>query len=441
MAPVPTFFFSYTHEDASGNYLRQFFEDLERRVAQFSGIKLDQRKLGTLDARAIEMAENWNAVLGRAVSSDNTLVAIITPVYVDSSPECGRELAMFLLRSPQLGIDQNGRLTGAENILLIRWLREEAYADNTKKDGRLPSFLGLIQHTPADPGGDPETTNAIERYKRKGMEKCVNNEPAYGELLDLFALRIRDLQELSPAKQYSFSTAPDAFKYDWAKHFSSAGVAPTVPATVPAPPETIAPRPLGSMVLFYLTNRQFAADPNPVDFADGLIAEAVSGAATLADPALAALLRDVRAAAIAEGFNVYHAVSNPVIPTVGQPLIDRLATLSAASVPTALMIDPAIWPAPEGVGSPIDQVVQSDRWNGFVVLPAFGSPPRNVDELMASRALPRRLVWLPDLPELRVNALRRAFLDMRGRTLQTSPHAESGSASVPSLKAVPAEKS
>jgi hypothetical protein len=33
MAPVPTFFFSYAHEDPSGGYLRQFFEDLEKRLA------------------------------------------------------------------------------------------------------------------------------------------------------------------------------------------------------------------------------------------------------------------------------------------------------------------------------------------------------------------------------------------------------------------------
>jgi hypothetical protein len=33
IAPVPTFFFSYAHEDASGGYLRQFFEDLEKRLA------------------------------------------------------------------------------------------------------------------------------------------------------------------------------------------------------------------------------------------------------------------------------------------------------------------------------------------------------------------------------------------------------------------------
>jgi hypothetical protein len=348
---------------------------------------------------------------------------------------------MFLLRSPQLGIDQNGRLTGAENILPIRWLREEAYADNTKKDGRIPSFLGLIQHTPADPGGDPEQTQAIERYRRRGMAGCVSNLPAYSDLLDLLALRIRDMQPLSPSNQYTFATAPNAFKYDWIQHFSSTGVVATVPALAPTPIETIAPRPLASIVLFYLTNRAFAPDPTPVDFADGLIAQTLAGATTPMDPALAALLTDVHAAAVAEGFNAYHAVSNPVIPVNPQPLIDRLATLSAASVPTALMIDPAIWPATrDNLGPVIEQLIQSDKWSGFVLLPAFGAAKGNVDELTAALDISRRLVWLPDLPELRVNTLRGSFLDMRGRSLQMSPHADPGSAAVPSLKAVRSEK-
>jgi len=59
---------SYAQGDSSGGYLRQFFEDLEKRLAQFSGIKLDQRKLGTLDARTIEQGENWDAVLSRSLT-------------------------------------------------------------------------------------------------------------------------------------------------------------------------------------------------------------------------------------------------------------------------------------------------------------------------------------------------------------------------------------
>lgn len=441
MPPVPTFFFSYAHEDASGGFLRTFFEDLEKRLAQFSGIKLEQRKLGTLDQRVIEQGDNWNEVLSRSVGTDNTLVAIITPVYVASSPDCGKELAIFLLRSLHLGIDQNGRLTGAENILLIRWLPEEAYADNTKKDGRIPTFLGLIQHTPADPGGDSERTQAIERYKRKGMEGCVGNYPAYRDLLSLIAARIRGLQDLSPISQYSLATAPDAFKYDWSKHFASAGVAPTVPSIAPTPPETIEPRPLSSMVLFYIIKDQFVLDPNRVDFADGLVAVATPSAPGANDSRLAALLGDVHAAAVTERFNAYHAVSNPVIPSLAQPLIDRLASLSAASVPAALMVDPAIWPAGrENVGAIIEQVIQSDKWNGFVLLPAFGAATRNVDELMAAMGIPRRLVWLPDLSDLRVNALRRSFIEMRGRSMQMTPHADPASAAVPSLKAVRSEK-
>jgi len=63
------------------------------------------------------------------------------------------------------------------------------------------------------------------------------------------------------------------------------------------------------------------------------------------------------------------------------------------------MIDPAIWPATrDNLGPVIEQLIQSDKWSGFVLLPAFGAAKGNVDELTAALNISRRLVWLPDLP-------------------------------------------
>ena len=63
------------------------------------------------------------------------------------------------------------------------------------------------------------------------------------------------MSKLPPASHVSFATARDAFKYDWKGHFASAGapvVEPSLPALQTAP---MVPRPLASIVAFYVTRR------------------------------------------------------------------------------------------------------------------------------------------------------------------------------------------
>src|SRR5712691_10135349 len=161
MPEVPTFFFSHARQDREtpGNYLRRFFNDLEIKLAQWAGLSLEDQKLGTIDARVPHGAD-WGTDLIRGLSSDKVFVAILTPLYFNR-PNCGKELAVFLMRSPTLGIDANGALTGAENIIPIRWLPENAYAANTIKGSLIPPILRLIEDTPADDGRDPERTESI----------------------------------------------------------------------------------------------------------------------------------------------------------------------------------------------------------------------------------------------------------------------------------------
>ena len=185
MTDVPTFFFSHARQDREtpGNYLRCFFDDLEIRLAQWAGFSLDDGRLGTIDAR-VRQGEDWDDDLSRGLGSNNVLVAILTPLYFNR-PNCGKEVGVFLLRSPDLGVDGNGALTGARNLILIRWLPETAYSANTGKDSLIPQILRRIEDMPPDDGGDPEGTQSIERYRRKGMESCVRVEPHYRNLLNL----------------------------------------------------------------------------------------------------------------------------------------------------------------------------------------------------------------------------------------------------------------
>jgi hypothetical protein len=436
MADPPTFFFSHARQDREtpGKYLRSFFDDLEIKLAQWGGISLEDQRLGTFDAR-VPQGENWDEDLSRGLSNDSCFVAILTPLYFNR-PNCGKELAVFLLRSSGLGINTNGALTGVQNVMLIRWLPENAYAANTGKDSLIPQILRLIEDTPADNGRDPERTLAIERYHKKGMEKCVKVEPHYGELLDLFVEGIRSMAKLPPASGVSFATATDAFKHNWLGHFTSAGATIVPPSARVAP---VVPSALASVVAFYITRRPFTPDPNAVDFADQLIAEALPDAPVPADLVLDALLADVRAAGVAEGLSVFHAAGNPVVPVSPEPLLARLAYLSKSGVLTALVVEPAVWPGTAGLtphANAVEQIIRSPNWTGPVLVANLDTNGVNVDNLAAARSLPPRLVALPRVSEERVVALRRAFVDARGRVLRASTERAPAAEQLPLLKGV-----
>lgn len=156
-------------------------------------------------------------------------------------------------------------------------------------------------------------------------------------------------------------------------------------------------------------------------------------------------MADVRAAAGAEGFSVFHAVSNPLVPVDERPLLQKLAALSADGVQTFLIVDPAVWPGVGGAaGQPppaaISRIIQSPEWTGSMLLPAFGNLTINVREMSAAMSLPPRLEWLPDSSDVRVPMLRRIFVDTRGRLLRTTSQAAPNAASVPTLKSVNKER-
>ena len=441
MQDVPTFFFSHARQDREtpGRYLRRFFDDLEIKLAQWAGISLEDRKLGTIDAR-VPQGDNWDSDLSNGLRNDNVFVAILTPLYLNR-PNCGKELAVFLLRSPHLGIDQNGAFTAAENVMLIRWLPENAYAGNTTKDSMIPQMLRLIEDTPADDGRDPERTLAIERYRKKGMEKCVQVEPHYGELLDLLVARLRGMPRLPSAGQVSFATAVDAFKYNWNAHFGSAQHSNIAAVSAIAP--AIEPQPLASIVVFYITRFPFTLDQNAVAFADSLIAETVHNPSLPKDPLFAGLLSDVRTAAVGEGFTTFHAASNPVIPLTSDPLISRLSLLSRTCVLTALVIDRAIWPGAQNEPSAavVEQIIRSSEWTGPVLLHSPDGLQINVEELIAAHGLPSRVVALPQDSAARVPLLRRAFVEARGQVLRTRTGPTVDSDNMPILKGVKREGS
>jgi hypothetical protein len=440
MATLPTFFFSHARLDRElpGNFLSKFFRDLEQRLVVLGGVA--EPRLGIIDQR-IEHGSDWDTELSKGLGSSVAFIAIYSPLYFKRE-NCGKELGVFLLRTPGLGIDSNGSLANVKNVLAIRWYLQDVYKINAGKDSIIPRLFGRMEDIPSvDPGGDPERVAAINRYRLKGMERCVDVQPYYTELLDALVQRILAMQNLPPpARPVSFATAPDAFNYDWQKHFAASGAATENAAKVGSP-TSVEPQPLTSIVVFYLTNRQWTPDPTAVPYAYCLIAEPIPGAKSSTDSQLVALLSDFRSAGAEENITVFNAATNPQVPTSPDALLSSLGKLSKEGVLTAVVIDPATWPAAEKMdSSAVDTVIRSQDWTGIALLVGLDAEPPDADALMAMRGLPPRLFAIPQVSKARVPALRRALVEARGRAMRAMNDHSPGAEAVPLLRGVVASK-
>ena len=429
MSAVPTFFLSHTRQDREiGNYLSRFVKNLEETVAQYAAVDLKTQKLATIDSD-IDQGEDWDNKLSRKLSTNKVFVAVFTPLYF-KRPNCGKELGVFLLRSLSLDIDSQGALTDVVNIMPIRWLPEHVYAKNTVKDARIPAFLRRIEDTPRDPGDDKKRTNAIRRYKKKGMASCVGGV-GYKELIDTLASRIRDMPDLKPGPITGFADAIDAFACDWASYLKKPPIPPSPPPLVMPP---LQPQPLTSIVAFFATNQNYTPDPVPVDFAEQLISE--TAGANPPDPALQTLLGDVYAAGAEEGLTVFHAAALP--PAFdGLSLLTRLKALAKRGVLSALLVDPDVWPGSSTpAASAVEEVIRSTEWTGPTLLTAPLGGEQSVADVLRAKGLPAGLCTLPSTSDLRQVALRQAFVDARGRLLRSSTDQATNSEPLPLLKSV-----
>lgn len=437
MAGHPTFFFSHARQDREkslNNYLEKFYEDLEARVASLEGIDLDEVPIGTID-RETSQGEDWDRRLGKALNRNRAFVSVFTPLYF-KRPNCGKELFVFLLRSKGISIDSNGALTGIENVVPIRWEIKEAYNSNTEANSVIPAFLRLLNDRPSDPGGDPVRAAAIKFYYERGMRNCVASEPHYSILLDSIALRIRELKELPEGPGASFATTENAFTYDWKGHFAQKG-APTVSAAAIPAAQQIVPKPLASVVAFYVTRRRYTPDPAPVAFADLLVQEPMRDGPGSINAGLAELLTDIRGAGVLEGLHVFHAALQPAVPLGAEPLLERLASLTAAKVLTLLIVDSDVWPGTgDATATVIEEIARSPKWSGLVLVSPVGAPTADRTEAVTKRNLSSRIGILPEKSDARVSAVRRALVAVRGRVLSGSVETSPGAEHVPLLKGV-----
>lgn len=388
----PTFFFSHARRDSEqpGQYLLRFFRDLEARIGAYSVV--GNPPYGVIDRR-IEHGSDWDSALSAALDSNNAFLAVLTPLY-GMRPNCGKELGVFLLRSPTLGVDASGQLTGLQNIIPIQWMPREAYTVNAEKDSLIPLVLRRVEDVPADPLDELERSKAIQRYRRNGMERCVSpGARYYGILLDLLAKRIVDLPELPRANGSSFATAPDAFKQDWHAHFGKAKPLRSASArSVLVSP----PQPLESLVVFHFTDRAHEPAVSQSDFSAQLIADPDVEATSFTEEGFAELLSDIRCAATEERMTTFHAVS-PVAR-----LQEDLEKLQARRVPVAVMVD-----SPADGGERLDEILGAQNLRGAVLRTRrSGSDWKYGDVLPDDRGERRQL-------------MRRVFVDLRGEALRS----------------------
>ena len=333
-------------------------------------------------------------------------IAILTPSYLNR-PNCGKELGVFLSRSPGLNINVNGELTGVTNVLPIRWMPEDAYSVNGEKDAGIPVILRRVEDAPADDLVDPERTKAIEKYRRNGMRGCVSRGTRlYQQLLDLIAKRIRDSAELPPAVNVNFATATTLCD-DWFGHFNA--VKPKA-ATNP-PPVAGKPAALHSLVVFYLTKRNYGVASISSTFSDNLLAEPTPDTTSLIDPQLATLLGNIRSAATDEGLEVFHAASSLA------KLLSQLIALTKSHVPVTVAIDADLWSNQSDVETAniIEQIVGSLEWRGPVLQVSFDG-----NAAQADRVFPSRVISLPEPPDERRRILRNVFVETRGDVLRNA---------------------
>jgi hypothetical protein len=434
MAEVPTFFFSYARDDENEpqGYLSKFFKDLQFKVASRRALDLKKTKVGTIDVR-VEQGQDWDADLSSALASNKVLVAVYTPTYF-SRPNCGKEFGVFLRRHPTLGLDTNDAISGATNVLPIRWLPEDYYDASVP-----PSFLEHISDRPSTKTDDPPRKRAISRYVTKGMKRCVNVRPHYDELLDAFSKSIVDMVPLPAASNVSFATAADAFAAGWIDQLKSEGLT-VASAPPPAPPQPRTdPGALKALVVYYVTSRPFVPQQNTLGFSDEFLPGDGLGTTQTLDPDIQALVEDVWQAGNKETGRVFQHLRNPGALDTPEPLREHLIDLAAGHRLTVLVVDPAVLNSSPAEADAVENIVRSHDWSGLTLVPSF-DVGFDVDNLVRKRQLGEQVVVLPAGRAERISVVQLALVGLRGRVLRTSTDQAPGAEPVPIPRGVGADR-
>jgi TIR domain len=204
------FFFSYSRADWEYDaYLRQFFEDLKKRVAMLKGA--GTREVGFRDEEGVKTGDDWTRKISEAVQKSHVLVCVYTPNFFSAERThefCAKEFMAFLKRDPnhryERVVDEGDRLRyevrDAHNILPILWFSEHDLVDLNK----LPPYaVRTIQYTLNF------ASRAVNKeYREKGMSQITTRRAGtYWQILTHLARRV---VELAANPLPPIEPAPDA---------------------------------------------------------------------------------------------------------------------------------------------------------------------------------------------------------------------------------------
>jgi FxsC-like protein len=193
------FFLSYARK-AHDPYLDLFFKDLSTEVRICIGAGQDE-EVGFMDVKGLELGDEWDEELGRALAECQVLVCVYTSGYF-KSPFCGKELSVFRARREA----QRPGATGRERpglIIPVLWTWEGMLSE---------CFAEFPEPVQYDEGFAPEYKTEGLRFLSKLNKKY---EDEYSFIVHKLAQRICEevrAARLKPsARILKPSEADDAF--------------------------------------------------------------------------------------------------------------------------------------------------------------------------------------------------------------------------------------
>jgi len=192
------FFFSYareTYENAqwsrlgqTGNFLEEFFEDLCRKVSDFTGEP--SRSVAYRDLDRPQIGDFWSPNLVNGLQQSQVLISILSPRYL-KSVNCGREVEFFRRRFDKWR-QNNSDQPKSHRIIPVFWVDSIDCLRAMKRD--VAKFIDDLQQKQKD---------TPDNYPAKGLAQFYN----LGEMKSCSALcwqlarRIVDLSNDEPLPQ------------------------------------------------------------------------------------------------------------------------------------------------------------------------------------------------------------------------------------------------
>src|SRR5215213_3981705 len=182
----PCFFFSYARRDDYDQYVKRFFDDLSRLVAQKGKLRQEAGEVSFRDVDDIPPASDWENEIAEALRSSQTLLCLFSTWYFDRE-YCGKEVQVFLDRQPWVKYE-DGVVVGSKRIVPVLWLDKE----DLEREGLPPAIVRRIQMIPL------EFEARYPQYKNKGLQyilRKTGGRGVYVDILDQVAKLLLDLSK------------------------------------------------------------------------------------------------------------------------------------------------------------------------------------------------------------------------------------------------------